>query len=95
MNSIHHIALICILSFFGCTERTDKGKVLAEVYGEKLYSSELDKVISPDATFEDSVFMVKEYVNVWLSKQVLLHQAEQVLSLEQKDKSKQLEQYKN
>ncbi len=84
-----------MLAFTSCYKSQDKGQVLAEAYGKKLYIDELQKVISPGASFEDSVFMAKEYINVWLSKQVLLHEAEQVLSLEQKDKSQQLEQYKN
>lgn len=72
----------------------EEGNVLAEAYGTKLYDTELAKIIPNDATIEDSVFLAKEYINVWISKQILLNQADKILTLEEKDKSKQLEQYK-
>jgi len=40
------------------------------------------------------VFITKEYINVWLSKQVLLNKADEVLTVAEKDKSKALEQYR-
>lgn len=76
-----------------CT-KPQEGNVLAEAYGNKLYDTELTKIIPNDATIEDSVFLAKEYINVWLSKQILLNKADNILSPEEKDKSKQLEQYR-
>ncbi|PCJ63854.1 MAG: hypothetical protein COA58_14580 [Bacteroidetes bacterium] len=67
---------------------------MAEAYGEKLYDVDLKKLITDDASFEDSVFITREYINVWISKQVLLNEANRVLSDSEKDKSSQLEQYK-
>jgi hypothetical protein len=42
---------------------------------------------------EDSVFLTKEYINICLSKQILLHKADKILTAQEKDKTKQLEQY--
>lgn len=67
---------------------------MAEAFGNKLYSAEIAKVVGDDLTFEDSVFITKEYINVWLSKQVLLNKADEVLTAAEKDKSKALEQYR-
>lgn len=94
MKQITAIVLGCIIVLAAC-ESEQKGKVLAEAYGKKLYATELSSVLSDDVSFEDSVFIVKEYINVWLSKQVILNQVGSVLSPQEKDKSKQLEQYKN
>ena len=76
-----------------CTQEPE-GVVVAEAYGKTLYLSDLEKVISDKATFEDSVFIAKEYINVWLGQQVLMHKAELLLSPTEKDKSKQLADYK-
>lgn len=71
-----------------------EGLVLASAYGNKLYDTDLAKMIPDDATIEDSVFLAKEYIDVWLSKQILLNKADQILTAEERDKSKQLEQYR-
>jgi hypothetical protein len=68
--------------------------VLAEAYGNKLYADDLKDLIGESVTQEDSVFITQEYINQWLSKQVLLHKAEEVLSEVEKNKEKQLENYK-
>lgn len=38
--------------------------------------------------------MAKEYIDVWLSKQILLNKADEILTAEERDKSKQIEQYR-
>jgi hypothetical protein len=90
-----NLAILTFFIFLCACEAEQKGNVLAEAYGNKLYDTELNKILSTDVSFEDSVFMVKEHINVWLSKQVLLNQVPSVLSEQEQDKSKQLEQYKN
>jgi len=83
-----------VLILAACSTGED-GELLAEAYGNKLYDTELKKLLSPNMSFEDSVLITKEYVNVWLGRQILLNKAESVLSPEEKDKSKQIEQYKS
>jgi hypothetical protein len=78
---------------WSCTAE-EHGTVLAEAYGAKLYDTELSRLVPDDATVEDSVFLVKEYINVWIAKQILLNQAETELTSEEKDKSAELEQYR-
>ncbi len=75
-----------------CTKQ-ELGKVLAEAYGKQLFDTELAMIVPEDATVEDSVFLTKEYINIWLSKQILLHKADKILTAQEKDKTKQLEQY--
>ncbi len=78
----------------GACSPQPEGDLVAEAFGNKLYSAEIAKVVGDDLTFEDSVFITKEYINMWLSKQVLLNKADQVLTAAEKDKSKALEQYR-
>jgi len=83
-----------MLILAACSTGED-GELLAGAYGNKLYDTELKKLLSPNMSFEDSVLITKEYVNVWLGRQILLNKAESVLSPEEKDKTKQIEQYKS
>lgn len=78
----------------GACSPQPEGDLVAEAFGNKLYSAEIAKVVGDDLTFEDSVFITKEYINVWLSRQVLLNKADEVLTAAEKDKSKALEQYR-
>ena len=71
-----------------------KGELLAEAYGNMLYDTELKNVISAEVSNEDSVFMTKEYIQVWVTKQVLLAQAQKELTDKEKDKTAQIEQYR-
>lgn len=89
----HKYFAFALLLAVGCAQHPE-GIVVAEAYNKTLYLSDLEKVISEKASFEDSIFIAKEYINVWLSQQVLLHKAELLLSPAEKDKSKQLADYK-
>lgn len=92
MYQIWSFILVALL-LAACTKQQE-GNVLAAAYGNKLYDTELSKIIPEDATVEDSIFLAKEFINVWLSKQILLDKADQILSPTEKNKEKQLEQYK-
>jgi hypothetical protein len=94
IQKLYILPVVLTLILAACSAGED-GELLAEAYGKKLYDTELKKLLSPNMSFEDSVLITKEYVNVWLGRQILLNKAETVLSPEEKDKSKQIEQYKS
>lgn len=83
-----------LLGIYACQERSEQ-KVLAEVYGEKLLQAEVDQLLGADLSYEDSVFIVKEYINSWVKRQVVLHESKTVLSENERDKSRQLQAYLN
>ena len=91
---LQNILLVGLLVLASCSKK-EEGNVIAEAYGKKLFDTELALLIDENTTLEDSVFLAKEFINMWLSQQVLLHQAQTVLSPEEKDKTAALEQYKN
>ena len=92
MKNILSILTIC--SIIACDSNTS-GKVIARAFGNELYDTDIADLISDDASYEDSVFFTKEFINIWLSKQVLLNEAERILDAQEKDKSKELEAYKH
>jgi len=68
---------------------------LARVYDKYLYASDLQGILPPDMAGQDSMEFVSEYVDNWINQQLIIAQAEKNLSDEEKDFSKQLEEYKN
>jgi hypothetical protein len=88
------LILVVGIILSACNPEPKGGDVVAEAFGNKLYATEISKVIGDDLTYEDSVFITKEYINVWLSKRVLLNKADEVLTEAEKDKTKALEQYR-
>ena len=89
-------AMIALLA--GCDmipwSKTDDD-VLARVHNRYLFSSEIKPLISPYTQPQDSVTIVSNYINNWVRQQLLLQAAEKALSDNDKDFSKQLEDYRN
>ena len=92
MKNILYIITICSSIAF---DSNTSGKVIARAFGNELYDTDIADLISDDASYEDSVFFTKEFINIWVSKQVLLNEAERILDAQEKDKSKELEAYKH
>ena len=67
---------------------------MAEVGSEKLYRSDLDKIIPKGISAADSTYLAKQYINTWATDQVYLDIAEQQLSKTEKDVTRELEDYR-
>ena len=70
------------------------GEVVARLGDHKLYRSELDDVIPKGTSPEDSVNLANLYINSWVKDKAFLDIAQQRLSKEEKDVSKELEAYR-
>ena len=70
------------------------GEVVARLGNHKLYRSELDDVIPKGASPEDSVNLAALYINSWARDKAFVDIAQQRLSKEEKDVSKELEAYR-
>ena len=69
-------------------------EVVAQVGQEKLYRSDIDKVIPKGVMPEDSVRLTRQYINSWASDRVYLKIAEQQLSKAERDVTVELEDYR-
>ena len=69
--------------------------VLARVYDSYLYSSDLALLVPDGTNPTDSLELVRNYVDSWIKNQVLLYQAEKNLTVDQKDFTRQLKDYRN
>jgi hypothetical protein len=86
-----------LLIFSSCIndQPVTDAKPVAKVYNNYLYESELLGLVPFGASQEDSMAIISSYINNWIKKQLLLTQAEENLTKQQKDFSKQLEEYRN
>jgi hypothetical protein len=79
-----------------CTVTTaPEGKPMASV-GEKILSeSELSNVIPSDLAPEDSALIALEYIKKWVRQELMIQKANENLSPEQKNLSKEIDEYRN
>ena len=91
------LGLVCVLLLQSCNLKSDdsKGVVVAECYGKYLYESDLMGVVAPGTDIVDSLNRVNAFVDSWIRREVLLHQAVKNLPKEQLDFTKQIQEYQN
>lgn len=99
---VFRIQLKYILVFFysvllvHCT-KTDivDDKIIAQVGEKKLLQSEIAKIIPKNIEVEDSALMANEYIRKWVKQELLIQKANENLTLEQKNLTKEIEEYRN
>ncbi len=82
------------LSACGMPQEVSEDPPVAEVFAEKLYRSDLVRMIPPGVGREDSVALTKQFIDSWARERVLLHKAEENLSNAQKDVEQRLRDYR-
>jgi len=87
MNRI--ILIITVFCLLGCKGKTDATKdkriPVAEVGKEILYYDEMPKMVQQGVNEADSAALVKNYINKWAKRQLMLQKAEDNLSSEVKN----------
>lgn len=70
------------------------GEVVARAGDHKLRRSQLESYIPHGVSPEDSVNLARQYINTWAEDLLMLDMAEEQLSSDEKDVSKELEDYR-
>lgn len=70
-------------------------RVIARVYDRYLYADALRNLVPPGTSKNDSLTIIRSYVDNWIKQQSVLKRAEDNLDEERKDVEKQLEEYRN
>lgn len=85
-----------ILFFCSCNllESFSKGEKVAQVGSAVLYKSEVEKIVPRGVSGGDSVKLVRQYIDSWAMRQLMLLKAEEMLPKEDKDVDKELEDYR-
>lgn len=90
---------ILLFILVGCGRKAAEEAIVANdavaiAYDHVLSWEELRAIIPDQASIEDSTMLSERYVNEWLKEQVIVHNAEQNLSEEQKQFERELETYR-
>lgn len=72
-----------------------KGELLARVGKAELFREDLGNLFTNDMSSEDSVKLLKAYVEGWVKTRLKLQKAEELFREDQADLEKQLEEYRN
>ncbi len=91
--------LLCplLVLLFSCGRKSNESDdtLVARVNEKELHLSDLDGIVPSKASAEDSIRLVKAYINNWVRTNLIIDKAEANLSDEQKDVEQQLEDYRN
>jgi hypothetical protein len=93
-----YIVLLASISVFASCKESDGNKkqnILAEYKGKVLYRSDIPEDVWKQNQINDSSGLLKSILDKWLENQVLVYEAENALSEDQKNKEKLIEDYRN
>ena len=88
------LLLFLVLGLFSCNFfKQDTDKLLVTVYGDQLYFSDIQDLISPDLSSEDSLKLIQALCEKWAKEQLLVQKAKINLPLVLQDVQAQVESY--
>ena len=96
LNRILILAILFNVLLVSCSNDTPIGTrvPVVKVYDKYLYQDDIEALVDEGSTPQDSALKVKNYVDVWVRKQLMIKKAELYLTDEQKDVERQLEDYR-
>ena len=90
--------LIAIAALLVCScnlwDSFSKGDKVAQVGSAVLYKSDIESIVPRGISGKDSLAIIRQYVESWAMKQLMLLQAEEQLPKSDKDVEKELEDYR-
>ena len=93
MRKFTAILLLLLVACTACHRRNDP--VVAQVYQYKLYASEVRQGMPVGLSQEDSLAMVRDFIDTWVKEKLVLHEAEKRLSPREKNFEKEMMDYRN
>lgn len=91
------IGIVSLLLLISCDffENKSKEVIVAECYGNYLYESDLIGIVPPHTSVLDSIQHTVSFIDSWIMRQILIHQAENNLNKDELNLKKQMEEYRN
>ena len=93
MKKTLFLFLIALLLCSSCRRNADP--VVAQVYQYKLYTSEVQAGMPSGLSQEDSLSLVRDFIDNWVKEKLVLHEAERYLSPKEKNFDRELTEYRN
>jgi hypothetical protein len=90
------VVFLCGILLLQCSKTEVVNEVVVAQVGEKkLLQSELSKIIPTNLEEQDSSLIADDYIRKWVKQELLIQKANENLTLEQKDLTKEIEEYRN
>ena len=89
------LILFCFACKFLSRDEGEKKDAIAKAFDYYLYQEDLIGLVPLGASREDSIIIVKNYIENWIRYKAVLRKAEKNLDDEKKSVDKQLEEYRN
>lgn len=89
------VVILCLLLAVCTACRRNADPVVAQVYQYKLYASEVRQGMPVGLSQEDSLALVRDFVDSWVKEKLVLHEAEKKLSPREKNFDKEMTDYRN
>lgn len=89
--------LMLVLALFSCqnSKNGKDDKPVAAIYDKVLYQSDLQGIMYDEISTNDSLVRTKVFIDNWIRRQLLIHQAENNLDKSELDCVKEMEDYRN
>ncbi len=91
--------MVVVLLSAACKKKTHESagneKVIARVFERYLYADDLSNIVPPGTSKNDSLTIIRSYVQNWIRQQAILKRAEDNLDEERKNVERELEEYRN
>ena len=90
MRKLGALLVLALLMLVGCDyfEKNANEVVVAECYGTYLYASDLKGIVPEGTNPYDSLQRVNDFIDSWIMRRILIHQAENNLNKEELDLKK-------
>ena len=91
------LLVFCSLGFvlLSCNNKINEKDLLAKVYDKTLSRNDLNEVFPKSLKGKDSINFVNSYIKKWIEKNVLIYNANNNLTDEQKNFENEMEEYKS
>ena len=89
------VAVICLSSCKWVKEQEFQEKALCRVYDDLLYPSDLIGLVGPEVNKEDSMRIVKSYVDFWVKQRLMLKKAKDNIKIKKAELKRKVDDYHN
>jgi hypothetical protein len=95
-RKVNYLLIVLVIFSLSCAKKqVEKQIAIARVYDKDLYLSDIKHIFPKKVSKQDSIQLATTYINTWIKNQLVLRQAENNLTPEQKDIEQQLETYRS
>lgn len=93
MRKLAVISCLVLTLCTACHRKSDP--VVAQVYQYKLYASEVRQGMPHGLSQEDSLTLVRDFIDSWIKEKLVLYEAEKKLSPREKNFEREMTEYRN